>query len=390
MTELPQTPFNSPDKPCLNTNCPGCSLWQTPYELQLQNKTEHLSKNLNFPLEQITVTSAGSSQIRDRIDFILIEQTYGLIDSNRQFIEIDDCLQINELLNEGFQKLKKSSLRSKKGSLRLRNYFGNHPQKKWGLWLDFSNLEIKFLLEEKKTLFELDKYFFLEIGQKRKTVLFTESALNSTTPLKLAAPLADFWFKAPLKLNSDETFPIYGFISGFTQPSVLSARLLNLIISRMLKLIKLSETATIVEFGSGLGQYSLMLLEKNYNLNLFEVDELAIQCFEKTLKYYNIQNKPILHLGDFQKKNFQSCESSKLKPELIIVNPPKSGLMNFIETIQNFRAKHLLYISCYPYSLSEDVKKMQSFGYQIKDVFLVDQFPQTAHYESVVYLTYEE
>lgn len=77
------------------------------------------------------------------------------------------------------------------------------------------------------------------------------------------------------------------------------------------------------------------------------------------------------------------------KPDLIILDPPRSGLHpKALAYALAFNAPEIIYISCNPKTLAEDLKIM-SKSYKIKELTLIDNFPNTSHVEALVLMTRE-
>ena len=95
-----------------------------------------------------------------------------------------------------------------------------------------------------------------------------------------------------------------------------------------------------------------------------------------------LDQKLSIYNDDFQTKNL----SVNKKYDAILVNPPRSGLKKFADEIIKMNPMKLIYVSCFPESLVTDLKKLITAGYQIKNITLVDQFPQTKHFETCVLL----
>jgi 23S rRNA (uracil1939-C5)-methyltransferase len=74
-------------------------------------------------------------------------------------------------------------------------------------------------------------------------------------------------------------------------------------------------------------------------------------------------------------------------PELVVMDPPRAGIGAEVCTLLGrVRAKAMVYVSCDPVTLARDLKALVDFGYTIKELHLVDMFPQTFHQETVVVL----
>ncbi|HTB98833.1 MAG TPA: 23S rRNA (uracil(1939)-C(5))-methyltransferase RlmD [Terracidiphilus sp.] len=77
----------------------------------------------------------------------------------------------------------------------------------------------------------------------------------------------------------------------------------------------------------------------------------------------------------------------KARPELIVVDPPRTGLgKDITQLLAEVAAPELVYISCDPATLARDLKMLLAAGYKIGSVTLADLFPQTFHMETVVTL----
>jgi 23S rRNA (uracil1939-C5)-methyltransferase len=75
------------------------------------------------------------------------------------------------------------------------------------------------------------------------------------------------------------------------------------------------------------------------------------------------------------------------KPDLIVVDPPRSGLGDRVaRLLASAGAPRVTYVSCDPATLARDLLPLQAAGYRVEEVHLVDLFPQTYHLESVVQL----
>ena len=75
------------------------------------------------------------------------------------------------------------------------------------------------------------------------------------------------------------------------------------------------------------------------------------------------------------------------RPDLIVVDPPRTGLGADITALLIQVATPLLvYVSCDPATLARDLKMLLAAGYSIESITLADLFPQTFHIETVVRL----
>ncbi len=69
--------------------------------------------------------------------------------------------------------------------------------------------------------------------------------------------------------------------------------------------------------------------------------------------------------------------------ELLIVDPPRKGFPALAQWVQSYKPVQLIYVSCNAATMVRDLKTLQG-KYTITDICLLDLFPSTYHYETMV------
>jgi 23S rRNA (uracil1939-C5)-methyltransferase len=83
----------------------------------------------------------------------------------------------------------------------------------------------------------------------------------------------------------------------------------------------------------------------------------------------------------------KSKPRAAVAPDLIVVDPPRTGLGPEITTLLGaIAAPALVYVSCDPATLARDLRALLATGYSIHSATLADLFPHTFHLETVVHL----
>jgi 23S rRNA (uracil1939-C5)-methyltransferase len=68
----------------------------------------------------------------------------------------------------------------------------------------------------------------------------------------------------------------------------------------------------------------------------------------------------------------------------ILVDPPRTGMAEFLDTLLELRAERVLYVSCHPGTLARDAGRLVTEGgYRLVAAGVMDMFPQTSHVESM-------
>ncbi|HEU5232340.1 MAG TPA: 23S rRNA (uracil(1939)-C(5))-methyltransferase RlmD [Terriglobales bacterium] len=87
-------------------------------------------------------------------------------------------------------------------------------------------------------------------------------------------------------------------------------------------------------------------------------------------------------------EKYLTSTSGKLRPDLVIVDPPRSGLGSVVcQELLKLSTKELVYVSCDPATLARDLKQLTAGGFKIAEMHLIDLFPQTFHIETCIVLT---
>ena len=85
---------------------------------------------------------------------------------------------------------------------------------------------------------------------------------------------------------------------------------------------------------------------------------------------------------------FKKLDELSEKPDIIILDPPREGIVaKSLEKILSYGVESMVYISCKPTSLANDLAAIQEAGYRVIRACTVDMFPYTAGIETVCLLS---
>lgn len=114
-----------------------------------------------------------------------------------------------------------------------------------------------------------------------------------------------------------------------------------------------------------------------------EIVEEAVEAAKENAAINGLDNCEFI-AGDVLKV----IDEIEEKPDYIILDPPREGIHpKAIRKIIDYGVKNIVYISCKPTSLSQDLATFETFGYHVERVSNVDMFPGTVHVETVVKLS---
>ena len=84
-------------------------------------------------------------------------------------------------------------------------------------------------------------------------------------------------------------------------------------------------------------------------------------------------------------KNIKSrLKSLKLAPKTLVLDPPRSGFKELNLWLEHFQPQHVAYVSCDPHTMARDLSA--ATDYQMKQILLLDFFPSTFHFETLIFL----
>lgn len=130
----------------------------------------------------------------------------------------------------------------------------------------------------------------------------------------------------------------------------------------------------------GVGLFSKFLAPFSKELIGIELSESACEDFSVNLDEFD-------NVSIYQDKAERALPNIEVRPDLILVDPPRAGLGRYaLEAIVEKAPEVLVYISCDPSTLARDVRKLVDAGFLLESVTPLDMFPHTYHIESVVIL----
>jgi len=148
-------------------------------------------------------------------------------------------------------------------------------------------------------------------------------------------------------------------------------------VAHLLDRLPLAPQVTLLEVYCGVGLFSAFLAGRVGRLVGIEVSPSACSDFEVNLDEFD-------NVELYQASAGEVLPNLALKPEIILVDPPRAGLeKGVLDGILVLRPQCLAYISCDPATLARDAARLLAAGYQLAEVTPFDLFPQTCHIESI-------
>ncbi len=133
--------------------------------------------------------------------------------------------------------------------------------------------------------------------------------------------------------------------------------------------------------GTGtIGQIVSKYSKKVYGIELIKE---AVDKANENAKKNMIDNATFI-AGDV----FEKLDDIEEKPNILILDPPRAGVgEKTINKLVEYNVKNIIYVSCNPKTLVEDLKVFKKNEYILKKATCVDMFSYTTHMETIVLLS---
>lgn len=150
-----------------------------------------------------------------------------------------------------------------------------------------------------------------------------------------------------------------------------------------LSLIDDFENKTAFDLYCGTGTITQTLAKRAGKVIGIELVDEAVEAARANAALNGLENCEFI-AGDV----FKVLNTVADKPEVIVVDPPRVGIsVDALDKIISYGVDQIVYISCNPKSLVENLYYLQYYGYRVKSVKPFDNFPGTKHVETVVLMS---
>ncbi len=138
----------------------------------------------------------------------------------------------------------------------------------------------------------------------------------------------------------------------------------------------------VLDLYAGAGNFSLALARDARRIVAVESDRDAVEAARRSVEHHRLGN---VMFFESRVENFleSSDGPSMSRPDVVIVNPPRSGIGGAAASIARLGARRIVYVSCDPTTLARDLRVMIDEGYRLRKATPVDLFPHTFHVETV-------
>ena len=143
-----------------------------------------------------------------------------------------------------------------------------------------------------------------------------------------------------------------------------------------------SDNKVVFDLYCGTGTIGQIVSPKAKKVVGIELIEEAVEAAKENAKLNGLDNCEFI-AGDVA----VTIKNVKDKPDIIILDPPRSGVHpKAMEYVIKFNAPEIIYVSCNPKTLVNDLEALIEAGYKVVKTRVKDMFPNTPHAETIVKL----
>lgn len=140
----------------------------------------------------------------------------------------------------------------------------------------------------------------------------------------------------------------------------------------------------VFELYAGAGNLTQELIPHCGWLVAVESDPSAVEIAQDHFSF--VSPSPVNFVRQRAEDFLASEWARRMRPELVVLDPPRTGAPQVVSHLVRILPAHILYVSCDPASLARDLQPLLAAGYRVHALQPLDMFPQTAHIETVVWL----
>lgn len=147
-------------------------------------------------------------------------------------------------------------------------------------------------------------------------------------------------------------------------------------LEKIISFLNKDHNEIIIDLYSGIGLITLFVSFYARETTGVEIAKSSVDDANHNIKINNINTNVKFILS-----SVEEVIDKIGSPDVLIIDPPRRGIDNkSIENIIKILPKKIIYSSCKPSSMARDISILSKY-YKIKELVLVDMFPQTHHIE---------
>jgi 23S rRNA (uracil1939-C5)-methyltransferase len=141
----------------------------------------------------------------------------------------------------------------------------------------------------------------------------------------------------------------------------------------------------VLDLFCGAGNFSLPAAKRGARVLGVDADPIAIDAAQRNAAALGFADARFAALDAREMAPF--LLRAGYRPQLVILDPPRSGARELMKMIRRLKAERVAYVSCNVPTLARDLRMLIEDGYVVSSIKGFDFFPNTHHCEVLALLT---
>ncbi len=155
------------------------------------------------------------------------------------------------------------------------------------------------------------------------------------------------------------------------------------LVASVMEMAAIHESTAVLDLFCGAGNFSLPASRRGARVTGVDADAGAIAAAARNAARLKFPDAQFVAMKASATADF--LHRARYRPEVTILDPPRTGAPDLMEPIIKLRAPGVIYVSCDVTTLARDLRVLAGLGYKINRVRGFDFFPNTHHVEIAVH-----
>src|SRR5260370_5643401 len=135
------------------------------------------------------------------------------------------------------------------------------------------------------------------------------------------------------------------------------------LVASVMEMASIKETAAVLDLYCGAGNFSLPASRRGARVTGVDADAGAIAAAMRNAARLKFRDAQFIAMKASATADF--LHRARYRPEVIILDPPRTGALDLIEPIIKLRAPRVIYVSCDVTTLARDLAMLAGGGYKL-------------------------
>lgn len=156
-------------------------------------------------------------------------------------------------------------------------------------------------------------------------------------------------------------------------------------IEKALQWLDINSSDRILDLFCGVGNFTLPIAEKAGNVIGVEGVNSLVELGLYNAEFNGLNNIQFFHENLDTELNQQQWAAQQFNK--ILLDPARAGAFEVMAQLIKLSPQSIVYVSCNPATLARDCNVLLIAGYKLKEICMIDMFPNTGHLESMILFT---